>query len=159
MSKATAQIDDFGEADRDACAQILANLPEWFGVEEVNRAYIEILGRIPTAVARVDRRVVGFIALEQSNPKSIEVHVMATDRTLHNRGIGSLLMNWAKDYCHNHRTQWLHVKTRGPSTPDPYYAKTRAFYFAKGFDALFESLTLWGPTDAALILVRKLETD
>ena len=151
------QIADFTEDDRAACSAILRGLPEWFGIEEANLAYIEILGRIPTAVAHIDQQVVGFIALEQSNSKSMEIHVMAADRSLHNRGIGTLLVNWAQEQCREARVPWLHVKTRGPSTPDPYYELTRAFYFAKGFDALFESLTLWGPSDAALILVKKLE--
>ncbi len=157
MSKANVDVEDFDEANRVQCAEILAKLPEWFGIEEANLAYIESLGRLPTAVARADGQIVGFIALEVSNSKSVEIHVMATDRALHNQGVGSLLFAWARDYCIARRVQWLHVKTRGPSTPDPFYERTRAFYFAKGFDALFESLTLWGPADAALILVQKIE--
>ena len=51
---------------------------------------------------------------------------------------------------------WLHVKTRGPSTPDPGCEKTRRFYLAAGFDPLFESLTLWDPEDAARILVESV---
>ena len=149
-------IEEFTEDNRAICSSILEDLPEWFGIEEANRAYINILGHIPTAVAYVDNQVVGFIALEQSNAKSIEIHVMATDRSLHNQGIGTYLIDWAKEQCNAMNVPWLHVKTRGPSTPDPFYEKTRAFYFAKGFDALFESLTLWGPSDAALILVKKL---
>jgi hypothetical protein len=53
--------------------------------------------------------------------------------------------------------RWLHVKTRGPATPDPHYERTRRFYLALGFEPLFESLTLWGPEDAALILVKTVE--
>lgn len=156
MPMTDVQLVEFEDEDRTICSEILKGLPEWFGIDEANRAYIEILGSIPTAVARIDQQVVGFIALEQSNPNSIEIHVMAAERGLHNQGIGSQLNNWAIEQCNESGVEWLHVKTRGPSTPDPYYEKTRAFYFAKGFEPLFESLTLWGPEDAALILVQKL---
>jgi hypothetical protein len=50
------------------------------------------------------------------------------------------------------------VKTRGLATPDPFYERTRQLYQAVGFDPLFESQTLWGAEDAALILVCKVET-
>ncbi|MEO2175589.1 MAG: hypothetical protein ABGY96_15970 [bacterium] len=42
------QIVEFEDEDRTVCAEILKGLPEWFGIEEANRAYIEILGRILT---------------------------------------------------------------------------------------------------------------
>lgn len=51
------------------------------------------------------------------------------------------------------------VKTRRPSTPDEVYERTRHFYLARGFEPLFETLELWGPEDAALILVKRLQAD
>jgi hypothetical protein len=39
---------------------------------------------------------------------------------------------------------------------DPEYEQTRRFYLALGFAPLFESLELWGPENAALILVKHL---
>lgn len=65
-------------------------------------------------------------------------------------------MEWALERCRLDGLEWLHVKTRGPATPDPFYERTRRFYRALGFDPLFESTTLWGPEDAALILVRRV---
>ena len=41
--------------------------------------------------------------------------------------------------------RWLHVKTRGPSTYDEDYERTRRFYLAVGFEVLYESRTEWGP--------------
>ena len=69
--------------DVPACEQILAALPDWFGIPDVNRDYIEGLTRLPAAVVVLQGAVVGF-------------------------------------------------------------------------DPLFESTTLWGPEDAALILVRRI---
>ena len=56
--------------------------------------------------------------------------------------------------------QWfalLHVKTVGPSSPDPSYAATRRFYAATGFKPLFESSTIWGE-DPCLVMVKRLTT-
>jgi hypothetical protein len=55
-----------------------------------------------------------------------------------------------------HGVRWLHVKTRGPSTPDPAYERTRRFYRAVGFDDLYESRTEWGAENAALVLVLRV---
>jgi hypothetical protein len=42
------------------------------------------------------------------------------------------------------------------SHPDPNYAHTREFYFALGLSPLFESDTLWGPENPAVILIKTL---
>lgn len=149
-------VEEFTPEDRSACKALLLGLPQWFGIAEANHAYIEILGTIPTAIARLDGHIVGFIGLEQHNSASMEIHVLAVTRDLHNLGIGTRLCSWAENCCRDLAAPWLHVKTRGPATPDAEYARTRSFYLARGFTPLFESLTLWGPEDAALILVKKL---
>ena len=149
-------IREFTEKDRDVCKQVLDGLSDWFGIKSTNEAYISILGTIPTAVAVVDDKIAGFAALEQHNGDSIELHVLAVEKTRHNCGIGTELINWSESWCRSNDVSWFHVKTRGPSTPDPGYKITRKFYETKGFAPLFESLTLWGPEDAALIMVKKL---
>jgi len=143
--------------DVAACARILAGLPDWFGMEEANRAYVASLSRLPGAVAERDGRIVGFLALELHNPVSAEIHVMGVELALHRQGVGRELVRWARGASRALGARWLHVKTRGPATPDPGYERTRAFYLAQGFEPLFESRTLWGAENAALILVASLE--
>ncbi|MBW2282185.1 MAG: GNAT family N-acetyltransferase [Deltaproteobacteria bacterium] len=142
--------------DVAACESLLAGLPDWFGLEETNREYIGGLLARPSAVAEADGAIAGFLSIEQHNPRSAEVHVMAVDAALHRTGVGSALLAWAERWCRENGVPWLHVKTRGPSTPDPGYEKTRHFYLASGFEPLFETRDLWGPEDAALILVKTL---
>jgi len=150
-------IRDFAEQDRESCKAILERLHDWFGVASVNESYISVLGHMPTAVAVIDEQICGFAALEQHNRDSIELHVLAVDRAVHNKGIGKELVKWSESFCESVGVSWFHVKTRGPSTPDREYAGTRKFYKAMGFVALFESMTLWGPDDAALIMVKKVK--
>jgi GNAT superfamily N-acetyltransferase len=126
-------------------------------MEESNRAYVESLRRLPGAVAEVDDEVVGFVALEEHNPQSLEIHVMGVEPARHRRGAGRELVRWSRDFAARRGAHWLHVKTRGPATPDPDYEKTRKFYLAQGFEPLFESLSLWGPQNSALVLVMRLD--
>ena len=149
-------VRDFVEQDRGSCKGVLDGLSDWFGSKSSNEGFISILGTIPTAVAVVDGTITGFAALEQHNADSVELHVLAVERSCHNSGIGTELVNWSESWCRSEGVTWFHVKTRGPSTPDSGYERTRRFYEAKGFLSLFESLTHWGPEDAALIMVKRL---
>jgi GNAT superfamily N-acetyltransferase len=148
------RVRELRSEDIPVCERILASLPDWFGMEETNREYIDGLFRRPSAVAEVSGEVAGFLSIERHFARSAEVHVMAVERKLHRQGVGSALIAWAEQWCRAERVPWLHVKTRGPSTPDPGYDRTRRFYLALGFDPLFESLELWGPENAALVLVK-----
>jgi GNAT superfamily N-acetyltransferase len=138
------------------CSRILYSLPDWFGLEASNRAYIDSLSTSPGAVAVAGNDIVGFIALIAHTAESYEINVMAVLQDRHRRGFGSALIAWAESWCRERRVRWLHVKTRGPSTPDPAYERTRQFYLAQGFEPLFESLTEWGSENAALVLVKHL---
>ena len=138
------------------CERVLRALPDWFGIEESNRAYLESLGRLPGAVAEVGGEIAGFIALEESNPLSFEIHVMGVEPVRHRKGIGRDLVRWARELAAGRGAHWLHVKTRGPLTPDPDYERTRLFYLAQGFEPLFESLALWGAENSALVLVMRV---
>jgi len=150
-------VRELEPTDVSACARVLAELPDWFGLEASNRAYVESLARLPGAVAESQGRIVGFAAIELHDPVSAEIHVMAVERALHRRGVGTTLVAWARRESRARGAHWLHVKTRGPSTPDAGYERTRAFYRAQGFEPLFESRTLWGAENAALVLVSSLE--
>lgn len=149
------------------CGAMLDRLTDWFAVPDANARYLASLGKIPSfvAVADADDRagahdeIVGFLALESRAEHSAEIVVMAVEPTWHRRGHGRALIRAAEGWCHDHDMAWLFVKTRGPSTYDDFYARTRHFYTAVGFEPLYESRTEWGASDAALILVRHLDCD
>lgn len=142
--------------DVPACERVLRALPGWFGLEESNRAYVESLRNLPGAVVEAGGEIVGFVALEAHNSKSLEIHVMGVEPGRHRRGIGRELVRWSREFATARGAHWLHVKTRGPLTPDPDYEKTRKFYLAQGFEPLFESLAMWGPENSTLVLVMRV---
>ncbi|HEX2381093.1 MAG TPA: GNAT family N-acetyltransferase [Acidimicrobiales bacterium] len=147
------------EGDVEACSALLARLPAWFGIPEVNAGYVESLRELPAWVAVEAGTVVGFAAALSHTPGSTEISVMAVDPDLHRRGYGRALVAAVEAWCRDNGVAWLHVKTRGASTYDDDYERTRRFYLAMGFEMLYESLTEWGEENAALVLVKHLERE
>ena len=156
MTDSSYRVRALQPEDVTRCAEILYALPEWFGLEAANRAYVESLRVLPGAVAICEEQVAGFVALFEHDPRSFELHVLAVAREQHRRGIGTALVRVAEQLARRRGARWLHVKTRGPATPDPDYERTRLFYLAAGFEPLFETPALWGPENSALVMVKSL---
>ncbi len=138
------------------CRDLIDALPDWFGLPEANAAYLRNLELLPSWLAIDDGKVAGAITLETHFPESFEIHFMAVHPDYHRQGIGRQLVALLEDEVRQRNGRWLHVKTLAPSHPDPFYARTRAFYLALGFEPLFESDALWGSENPAVILVKML---
>jgi len=153
----TLQIRAFREEDLPGCAAIFERLPQWFGIEASNRAYLAGLSELPAFIALRNGKLVGFTSLRIHNPKSAEIEVLAVDPDFHRQGIGSALIDrLGAEMRERGGFDLLHVKTLGPSEPDENYARTRSFYLALSFVPLLETTKLWGPENPALILVKPL---
>ncbi len=155
-SDAAAVVTPFTEPDREGCAAVLARLPHWFGFPAVNTEYIARLGRMPAWVARRDGAVAGFVAVERRTEASAEIVVLAVAPELHRAGIGSALLKAAERRLREQGFRYVYLLTLGPSDPDAGYARTRAFYAARGFAPLFETTAFWGEAQPAMVLVKPL---
>ncbi len=80
---------------------------------------------------------------------------MGVRRARHGQGIGTALLRAAEEYLSARGVEYLQVKTLGPSDPDAGYARTRAFYDARGFAPLEELHDLW-EHNPCLLLVKHL---
>ncbi len=134
---------------------ILRSVPEWFGIEEATRMYIEKSIQLPTWAASVSGVPAGFITLARPYPCSADVFCMAVRKDLHRRGIGSALLARVEDELRRDGVRLLQVKTQGPSRPSPEYAETLKFYERVGFIRLEEFHGLW-PGIPCLVLVKPL---
>jgi GNAT superfamily N-acetyltransferase len=139
-----------------ACESMIAELPEWFGLAEANAAYLRDLAALSSWVALLGSDVVGAVTLERHFPESFEVHFLAVRPEHHRRGIGRTLLRHVEAEVRARGGGLLHAKTLAPSHPDPWYARTRAFYAAMGFAPLFETSALWGSANPAVVLVKAL---
>jgi coenzyme F420-0:L-glutamate ligase / coenzyme F420-1:gamma-L-glutamate ligase len=149
----TQVVEIADPAERSRIAEVvLRDLPDWFGIEESTRKYIEDAAALPTLAVEPD---LGFICLKQHTSQAAELYVMGVRQKEHRRGIGRALVAEAERWCRTRGIRYFHVKTLGPSRPDPGgYDLTRAFYEALGFVPLEELHGLWDEENPTLILVK-----
>jgi GNAT superfamily N-acetyltransferase len=134
------------------CERALRDLPDWFGFEDVNAAYVRDVAGPPTFAVGDD----AFLALKVHNPRAAELYVMGVRRERHGRGVGTALVAAAERYLRERAVEYLQVKTLGPSYPDEGYDRTRRFYEARGFIPLEEIHGLWGTDNPCLLMVKRL---
>lgn len=138
------------------CRDLLADLPEWFGIPESNAAYAADAETKPTFLALTDGEPVGLMILKHHAVGAIEVHLIASRRDLRRRGAGRALIAEAECEARAANVPVLTVKTLGPSEDYPPYEETRAFYRAMGFLALEEFKEIWDPENPCLFMAKWL---
>lgn len=139
------------------CEEILRSLPEWFGIEDSLRKYVEDARSRPMLVSEESGAVAGFLTLTMHNEFTAEIHVMGVRKKHHRKGVGRGLVEYAVSYLSKRNYEFLTVKTLSPSRECPEYERTRQFYLALGFRPLEEFKTLWGKENPCLFLARHLQ--
>jgi GNAT superfamily N-acetyltransferase len=140
----------------DVCREILASVPEWFGIPEANETYIAFAHAHPTWIASAaDGTAVGLISGYSHFPETAEIEVLAVRPEWHRHGVGRALVAAFEEHHRRDGTVMLEVKTLGPSHDDVGYRGTRAFYTGIGFIPI-EELWIWGPDNPALVLCKPI---
>ena len=124
--------------DPASVERILDGLPEWFGLPEANRHYVEAAASMPSWCAVIDEHVVGVALVERRFDESADLHLLAVDREAHRRGVGRALVEAVSTDLARDGVKLLQVNTVGGSFEHEGYAATRAFYRACGFLPLAE---------------------
>jgi len=136
------------------CEKILNDLPNWFGIEEANRNYVEKAEKLPTFIAKLDSEAVGFMSLLMHSPESAELYVLGVLRDLHRQGIGRRLLRASEKYLKEQGVKFVQVKTLAAIADDPYYEKTRQFYESEGYVTLEVLPDLWDPHNPCLQMIK-----
>lgn len=148
-------MEEAGE--KKAIAQtVLSSLPDWFGIEEAAREYIEKSAEMPFYAVFSGTQPIGFAALLRHFEMSAEIYVMGLDSRFHRMGLGAGMINALKQYCRDRGIQYLQVKTLDQSAGSPQYDCTRAFYLAQDFQPLECLPKLWDPGNPCLIMIQKI---
>lgn len=145
---------DLGQAA--VCEPILRALPDWFGIEAALQHYVAEIDRLPTFTIRRAERTIAFLSVKVHTPYAAEIYVMGVAPEAHRQGLGRRLVAAAERWLAAQGMEYLQVKTLSPTHPDPFYARTRAFYHAQGFRPLEEFPLLWGEANPCWLLVKHL---
>ena len=147
------EVESAAERSRLA-ADVLRTLPEWFGIEDATRAYVDAVAGLQTFAAEDGA---GFLSLKLHDARAAEIHVMGVRPDRHRDGVGRRLVRTAEAWCAQNGVDYLQVKTLAATNPSEHYARTRAFYEAMGFVPLEIFPDLWDAHNPALLLVKKVE--
>ena len=135
-------------------ADILADLPEWFGISESTQAYNEGAADLQVWSAYQESDFAGFVSLSYSSEDCAEIDCLAVKKCYHRARIGSQLLGVLEKSARQNAS-YLQVKTVAPCHY-PTYDRTSAFYQAQGFKKLEIFPELWDKSNPCLIWVKKL---
>jgi GNAT superfamily N-acetyltransferase len=134
MIKIEAISPDLAEA---LVRKITVDLPEYFGLPEVNEHYATgVRSRINFA-AKVDEKYVGLISIDLPYSENANIYWMGILRQYHRTGVGKILSCEAFCRAKNIGAKTISVETLSPEEEDENYLKTYQFYKSLGFTPLF----------------------
>ena len=134
-------------------ARILHALPDWFGLPESTKQYIAECRSLPFWAGFDGAQAAGFLALKQTGPKAIEIHVMGILPEYHRRGVGRRLWQAAAAWAKREGYLYVQVKTVACGHY-PEYDRTNAFYRAMGFEELECFTTLWDEWNPCQVYIK-----
>lgn len=144
------------EAEKAEIAEkILYDLPDWFGLPESTKNYIEESRKMPFWAYFEEDKAVGFIALKETGTYTAEIFVMGILKAYHRKGIGTKLFEAFHQYAKEKKYEYMQVKTVDEGHYEEY-DRTRMFYERIGFRKLECFPTLWDEWNPCLVMIRSI---
>lgn len=135
--------------------EVLLDLPEWFGLPESTKSYIEESKELPLLVAKKDDDIIiGFMTLKETSQDVCEIHCMGIKKAYHRKGIGKKLQDSFEELARG-KYEYIQVKTVDEGHYKEY-DQTIAFYKSMGFKKMEVFPTLWDEWNPCLILIKKI---
>lgn len=135
-------------------AEILRDLPEWFGIPESTQAYIEEAKDLRVWAAYQESDVVGFISLSYSSEDCAEIDCLGVKKSFQGQGIGRELITTIEREAVK-QVDYLQVKTVAEGS-NKDYDRTNVFYRSLGFKKLEIFPQLWDLKNPCQILIKKI---
>ena len=136
-------------------AEVLKDLPEWFGIPESTQAYIEGATTLQVWAAYQESDLTGFVSLSYSSEDCAEIDCLGVKKSYQGRKIGSQLLANLESEARK-KVDYLQVKTVAEGS-NKDYDRTNVFYRSLGFKKLEIFPQLWGSQNPCQILIKKLE--
>ena len=135
-------------------AEVLKDLPEWFGIPESTQVYIEGATTLQVWAAYQESDLTGFVSLSYSSEDCAEIDCLGVKKGHQGRGIGSQLLANLESEA-GKQVDYLQVKTVAERS-NKDYDRTNVFYRSLGFKKLEIFPQLWGPQNPCQILIKKM---
>ena len=135
-------------------AEILRDLPEWFGIPESTRAYIEGAKDLQVWAAYQEGDLLGFVSLSYSSEDCAEIDCLGVKKSFQGQGIGRELVTTIEREAVK-QVAYLQVKTVAEGS-NKDYDRTIVFYRSLGFKKLEIFPSLWDPQNPCQILIKKI---
>ena len=135
-------------------AEVLKDLPEWFGIPESTQAYIEGVKNLQVWAAYQEGDLLGFVSLSYSSEYCAEIDCFGVKKAHQGRGIGSQLLATLESEARK-KVDYLQVETVAEGS-NKDYDRTNVFYRRLGFKKLEIFPQLWGPRNPCQILIKKM---
>ena len=135
-------------------AEVLKDLPEWFGIPESTQAYIKGAKDLQVWAAYQENELLGFVSLSYSSEDCAEIDCLGVKKAHQGRGIGiQLIANLESEA--GKQVDYLQVKTVAEGS-NKDYDRTNVFYRSLGFKKLEIFPQLWGSQNPCQILIKKM---
>jgi GNAT superfamily N-acetyltransferase len=122
---------------QELCRNITADLPDYFGLPEVNEHYaIGVCSGINFA-AKAGEEYVDLLSINFPYPENASIYWMGVLKNFHRQGIGKYLVKAAFHQAKTAGARTISVETLSPQAEDENYLKTYHFYKSLGFFPLF----------------------
>ena len=134
---------------------ILEALPEWFGIPEARKEYIQDSAGKIFFCAYANEKPAGFLYLKETSKDTMELAVMGVLKEYHRNGIGKALFECAKEVICKKGYSFIQAKTVQMGKYE-IYDKTNRFYLSLGFKEFEIFPTLWDEWNPCQIYVMAL---
>ena len=139
---------------QEIAKKVLRDLPEWFGIEESTKEYIENVVKYTFIAAYIDNEVVGFYSLRHENKDTLDMYVLGVLKKYHNKGVGTKLQEYVNDYAKVKKYKYMMVITLAEKANNYEYALTRRFYLKMGFKDFYQNDKIFDSCNPAQILIK-----
>lgn len=137
-------------------AELLASLPQWFGIPESNAEYAEGVKQLPFWAAFDNDICIGFFAGKIHYQRTGDIYVCAVDNKYHHKGVGRALYREMERYFINQKCTYVIVKTLSDVAEYEPYKSTHKFYKSIGFTELITLTEMWDEENPCLIMIKKI---
>lgn len=139
----------------EIASQILKDLPDWFGMPEHTKDYIEKSKDLPFFAYYQDNKALGFIVLKETSRYACDIYCMGVLKAHHRKGIGKALFHHFEAFAKDKAYKFVQVKTVEQGHYDDYDL-TNAFYKSLGFYELEVFPNHWDKHNPCQIYIKSL---